>query len=97
MVSTLRRVSSLSNLRRTSARDNFANIMRPEVAAVAATIDNKIKLLLGTVRPMNDIVVHVGGAKAGKTLRTKTIKNSRTAILNSVTAMLSGLIACCAA
>jgi hypothetical protein len=90
MVSTLRRASSLSNLRRTSARDNFANTMRPKVAAIAATTDSKIKLLFGIVRPMNDIVVHVGGAKAGKTLSTKTTKKSTTAILSSVTAKIIG-------
>jgi len=73
-VSTLRRVSSLSNLRRTSARGNFANIMRPEVAATAATTDSKIKLLFGIVRSMNDIVVHVGGAKAGNNIEDKNDK-----------------------
>ena len=43
MASTLRRVCSLSNLCRTMARDNFANEMRPKVAAVAATTASEIR------------------------------------------------------
>jgi hypothetical protein len=89
MASTLRRASSLSNRRRTSARENFANTMRPDVAAIAATIDSKMKLFSGTARPMNDIVVQVGGAKAGKTFSAKTIMNSATAIWNSVMTKIS--------
>jgi hypothetical protein len=89
MASTLRRASSLSNRRRTSARENFANTMRPNVAAIAATIDSKMKLFTGTARPMNDIVVQVGGAKAGKMLSTKTTMNSAMAIWNSVMTKIS--------
>src|SRR6516164_7989138 len=37
------RVCSLSNLCRTMARDNFANEMRPKVAAVAATTASEIR------------------------------------------------------
>jgi hypothetical protein len=90
MASTLRRTSSLSNRRRTSARENFANTIRPDVAAIAATIDSKMKLFSGTARPMNDIVVQVGGAKAGSTLRTKTTMNSAKAIWSSVMAKIPG-------
>jgi hypothetical protein len=35
----------------------------------------------GIVSPMNDIAVHVGGAKAGRRLSRKTIMNSKTVIL----------------
>src|SRR6516164_2370565 len=86
MLSMLRLASSLSILRRISPRDNFANTIRPAVAAVAATSESNMELLFGIARPMNDIVVHVGGANAGKTLSTKTTIDSATAILTSVTA-----------
>src|SRR6516225_3159415 len=78
--STLHRVCSLNNLCRTIARDNFANVMRPKVAALAATTASETKLMLGIVRPMNDMAVQVGGAKAGRRLSTKITMNSATVI-----------------
>jgi hypothetical protein len=47
------------------------------VAAVAATKAIHIKSISGIVSPMNDIAVHVGGAKAGKRLSKKTTPNSK--------------------
>ena len=41
---------------------------------------------------MNDIVVHVGGANAGKTLSTKTTIDSTIAIVTSVTANVYHLL-----
>src|SRR5262249_5575536 len=93
MASTLHRVCSLSNFRRTITRDNFANVMRPKVAAAAATTASKTKSMLGIVRPMNDMAVQVGGAKAGSRFSTKIAMNSTTVIfvtsLNSATASLT--------
>src|SRR6516164_10574889 len=80
MASMLSRVCSLNNLCRTITRDNFANVMRPKVAAVAATTASEAKFMLGTVRPMNDMAVHVGAAKAGRRLSTKITMNSKTII-----------------
>jgi hypothetical protein len=34
--------------------------------------------MFGTARPMNDIVVQVGGANAGSRLSTKTMMNNKT-------------------
>ena len=65
--------------------------MRPDVAAIAAKIDSKIYLSSGTARPMNDIVVQVGGAKAGKTLSIKITMNSATTIWRSVMTKIVGL------
>jgi len=90
MASTLHRVCWLSNLCRTIARDNFASIMRPKVAAAAATTASEMKSMPGIVSPMNDMAVQVGGAKAGRRLSKKMTTNSTTWILvmsiNSATA-----------
>ena len=51
------------------------------MAAVAATRAIQKKLMSGIVSPMNDIAVHVGGAKAGRRLSRKTMMNSKTVIL----------------
>src|SRR6516164_729814 len=72
----LRREFSVSNLCRTSARDSLANTMRPQVAAVAATPASNRTSMFGMTKPMNDIVVQVGGANAGSTLSTNTTINS---------------------
>src|SRR3974377_498311 len=81
MASMLSRVCSLNNLCRTITRDNFANVMRPRVAAVAAMTASETKVMSGTARPMNDMAVHVGGAKAGSRFSTKITMNSKTMIL----------------
>jgi len=92
MASTLHRVCWLSNLCRTIARDNFANVMRPKVAAAAATTASEMKSMPGIVSPMNDMAVQVGGAKAGRRLSKKMTTNSTTWILvmsmNSATASI---------
>jgi hypothetical protein len=36
-----------------------------------------MKSTFGIASPMNDIVAHVGGAKAGSTLSTKTTRKSK--------------------
>jgi hypothetical protein len=56
--------------------DSFAKTIRPEAAAVAATKAVKKVFISGTVSPMNDIAIQVGGAKAGKTLSVKMTMNS---------------------
>jgi hypothetical protein len=60
--------------------------MRPDVAAITATIDSKTKLFSGTTP---DIDVQVGGAKAGKTLSAKTTMNSMTEIGSLVMTKIS--------
>jgi hypothetical protein len=72
----LRRASSVNNFCRTTARDNFANVTRPHVAAVAATRASSKTSIFGIVKPIKDIVVQVGGANAGSRFITNTTMNS---------------------
>jgi hypothetical protein len=75
IASTFRRECSVSNFCRTICRDNFASTMRPDVAATAATAASNNTSMFGIARPMNDMVVQVGGANAGSTLSTNTTMN----------------------
>ena len=72
---------------------------RPQVAAVAATKASKKASMFGTARPMKDIVVQVGGAKAGRRLSINTTINSTAMtfarFVDSLTArMLSWVLEC---
>jgi hypothetical protein len=55
--------------------------MRPDVAAVAATPAINKKFTFGAAKPTKDMVVQVGGAKAGRTLSARMTKKSTAASL----------------
>src|SRR4029453_9683025 len=69
--------------RRTISRESLASPTRPRVAAVAPTAASATTFMLGTVRPTNDKVTHVGGANAGTMLSANTTKKRSTTMVMS--------------